>query len=335
MTEVISCSTLGASALLSLDDDNNNSVSLLLAIHLDRGKGYSIAGWATIDATTGRTTAGECASTPDDVELPMDALRRVVNEMRPVETVVTAICEADVDLLCAHVGLSRRTVHDRTAHAANVSTGYINAVLSRAFPKTGFLSPAEFVDLEQQPHALSAFVTAIQFAYEHNETIVERIQAPRVHTLTSSSSFSKDMDMSPDALRQLDINSNGNNKDLMRLLNRCRTPMGRRAFRERLLTPTTDVEVLQGRYDGIAALADKDINSTDDIDTIRDIERIFRRVSLHRANERDLVDLAESLKAAARALRAFNDIKASSALNALDALKGSTYVDYKNLNMKS
>ena len=159
-----------------------------------RGGVWSAAGWATVDLATGRTTAGEVVAPSGTAAL--DALRRAAVESAPSEVVVSG-CLGCLgmpedskgsagnarDEMSAALGVPRRAVHLRPPIG---SPSDVNAILSRAFPKTGFLTPAEFVDLERMPYALEALAAAIQFAHEHNDTVVARIQRPDVRGVFAS-----------------------------------------------------------------------------------------------------------------------------------------------------
>ena len=345
VTEVISQATLGATACLDPPPNSaaansaaaaayrESSSSTLMAVHIERGANWSAAGWALVDLSTGRTSAGECTSSdPKDLLRPLDALRRVTNDACPVESIVGIVNVVESGLsiedVCAHLGLARRTVRD--AGKPDTRPTFQNAVLSRAFPKTGILTPAEFCDLERKPFALSALVMATQYAYEHSETIVSRIQPPKSAPredgdCDDDGEHSWFIDMSADAMRQLDVSDGNNNSSssssrsamaadptdtaaasLVRLLNRCKTPVGRRAFRERLLSPSRNPCTIGRRLDAVEAMLSLDSVTYNairaDLERVGDLERAFRRVCLRRANACDLASLSDQLDAAAEAL---------------------------------
>ena len=343
VTEVISRATLGATASLDSvgtahvssqsSSQHQNKNATLMAAHIERGDGWSVVGWALVDLSTGRTSAGECASQPGDLLRPLDALRRIANDASPVESVFgfvgteegTGFSLADV---CAHLGLARSTVRD--AGRPHTTPAYQNAVLFRAFPRTGFLTPAEFCDLERKPFALSALVMATQFAYEHSESIVARIQPPSCDAAEDDDDVAGAMtiDLSADAMQQLDVVEHGHGhgsskaserrpgggdsgsaaSSLVRLLNRCRTPPGRRAFRDRLLAPSRRIATITARLDAIDAMRALDANVSavirSDLDRVGDLERAFRRVCLRRSTALDIASLVDQLEGAAAALRA-------------------------------
>lgn len=324
VTEVVSRATCSASTVLmtggpsaspssAASPPSSFSSPLLLAMYVERGRGWLAAGWATVDLTTGRTSAGDVTSTEasGDVMGALDALKRVVAATSPAETVLS-LCSSfssppppSAEELCAHVGLTRRSVHERRYEANRDAVGQ-NLVLSRAFPKTGFLTPAEYVDLERRPHALAALVAAIEFAWEHNEAVVARVAQPTILSCGDGDGDGYEdgdgecggrpprmVDVGPDTLRQLDVVVPPSAASasafeatspccLLTILNRCRTAAGKRGFRDRLLNPVASPSVLQSRYDAIDALLMPSPEKTDIVrkllDGVGDIERLFRRV---------------------------------------------------------
>jgi DNA mismatch repair protein MutS len=85
---------------------------------------------------------------------------------------------------------------------------------------------------------------------------------------------------------------------LYTVLDRCRTAMGRRALRHRLLNPLTDRPAIEHRLDCVEAL----VNDrpclralTDNLKGIFDIERFVGRLGTLRINPRDLIGLRECL----------------------------------------
>lgn len=333
VTEVISASTVDVTASLDLPhpihshpNPHPTAPKTMLAACIETGVDFAIVGWAIVDLSTGRTSAGEVAATSADPLRPLDALRRAASDACPVESIVEIDCVGtrawSIDYVCAYVGLARRTVFladpkKRPGRAAQ------NALFARAFPAMGMHAPAEYCDLERKPRAFDALSMAIRFLADHNEAIVATIQRPRAAPIEDDADgadgaedANATMDMSADAVRQLDVwcpeASSQRQRvtqaaSLLGLLNGCKTPSGRRAFRDRLIAPSRSASTIAGRLDAIEAMLAADDEAfraiRSDLERVGDLERAFRRVSLGRLSATDLLALAEQLDAAARALR--------------------------------
>jgi DNA mismatch repair protein MutS len=87
---------------------------------------------------------------------------------------------------------------------------------------------------------------------------------------------------------------------LLWVLDRTRTALGARRLRSWLLEPLRDLERIRERQDGVAELVDHSLTREAvgrGLEPVRDVERIVGRVSVGRANARDLVALRASLRA--------------------------------------
>lgn len=321
VVEVVSPSTATASAFLSGSLDGVENVetissTCMMSIYLDATTKNLSCGWAVVDLSTGRSHVSESS------HAPLDSLRRAVVSYRPAETVFFREGKdlPAVETVCAHAGLRRRAVHDRSdRYKSMMSPARQNAILEKAYPNTGFLSPAEFVNLERRRDALIALVAAIEFAFEHNPSVISRIHVPEIVAIDACSDDDDEtnerswMDLGPDTVRQLDVVTHAKSDafeepqaTLMDVLNRCRTPSGKRAFKDRLLHPVCNAKTLQSRYDAIEGLmAPRPSGAEIDdlislLDGIGDVEKAFRKVvNLKRLSTRvqdDLSTIASWLK---------------------------------------
>jgi DNA mismatch repair protein MutS len=206
------------------------------------------------------------------------------------------------DKVCAHVGQPRRAVRVRPAAVDPVEQ---NRVLERAYPSRGMLTPAEFVDLERSPYALAAFCLAVAYAAEHRACLVNRLLRPE-RVVAFLGQDDRHMELSASTLQQLGVVGSGEISEgtLMHLLNRCRTAMGRRAFRVRLAMPMSDAAALEARWAEVGAMVDKGVSDVRKaLDGIGiDLDTAFRSLCLKRASASDLASLASGLLAARAAI---------------------------------
>lgn len=258
------------------------------------------AGWATMDLGTGRTAAGEPMARAFETHTVLDELHRAVMTHAPCEVRLILLGGDDDDGLDGHIaehvglGLCRTGLGPRTSltrEACYAKLAYQNATLRWAFPETGLLTPIEFAGLERLPFAVTALVGLVEFAYQHNETVLERIQRPLVFLddisvdereeqddtddFARPSSRDEDQDeedararplvMAYNAMRQLDVvagadptahdagphQQSRSGAGLVGLLDATQTAMGRRALQDRLLHPTRHARALERRYDAI------------------------------------------------------------------------------------
>ncbi|MDR1048537.1 MAG: DNA mismatch repair protein MutS, partial [Synergistaceae bacterium] len=111
----------------------------------------------------------------------------------------------------------------------------------------------------------------------------------------------KNLELTPgNASADTDANANVNvNKTLFSVLNRCRTPMGRRSLRDWLLRPLLDVKAIAKRQNYIGCLvSDAPARETlqDLLSGCRDVERSLSRLSLGTGTPRDLGAIRDTLR---------------------------------------
>ena len=174
---------------------------------------------------------------------------------------------------------------------------YKNNILKIVYPNTGMLNPIEYIDLEKSPFALNSYIYLIQFIYEHNENIIEKLEKPKIWEPSSH------LILSHDSINQLNIlpdKNRANNKgisSLWNVLDKTITTLGRRKLRDSLLNPIMNKEELSSRYELVHLLSEE---YKDDIiykqirkllKNINDIERLHRKMAVSILNPHDFVGL--------------------------------------------
>jgi DNA mismatch repair protein MutS len=246
VVEVLSPSTWASSMLLNSSFDSEKMTELVALVIEQQANKYAAAGWSIIDVTTGRCSAGQIISS--SLDRVLDDLRFTMSTLYGAECVVT-LTNVELSEVVETLGLKGNVILRRDVKCLDVE--YQNAVLRKAYPSTGMLTPAEHVEMECSQQALAAFVSAIEFAHDHCEASVSRLQKP---SFSPNASF---LTLSPDALRHLDIID-----ALLPLLSRCRTAGGRRTFRQRLFQVCT---FLKHRAARTNERTDQKVNESDQI----------------------------------------------------------------------
>jgi DNA mismatch repair protein MutS len=294
-----------------LDDlRNTNSSNNLMCIYLEQdGAGVVFAGAAVLDLATGAAWIGEGLSSKTDPESAMDDLYRIVTIHTPVEVVVMAGNRAP-----AFQSVVRRLdltaggacVYDRMGPAfdPNLADPAFQDALLRKVHKgdlhAGILRPIEWLGLERNAWALVAYVGVVQFAFQHDETIIARISRPEAMVRPDA------LTVCNNTLRQLGVVAYPGQRrtpTLCSILNRCCTPMGRRAFEDRLLSPTADRDVLLDRYDAVevAVGCHKEVRAA--LRGVCDLQRTFRKVCLGTARPQDVALTHQSMSAITKLLK--------------------------------
>ncbi len=93
------------------------------------------------------------------------------------------------------------------------------------------------------------------------------------------------------------LRGGGTTGTLIGVLDRTLTPMGARLLRQRLLSPLTDIEMIETRLDGVESLADDLARARlrEELDGVRDVERLAGKAAAGRISPRELGALRESI----------------------------------------
>jgi DNA mismatch repair protein MutS len=264
------------------------------------------ASW--IDLGTGKTYVVETTSKANDILYPLDELYRIIVSYNPCEIIISGkLSKASASIsqyltyekIVSYLDIEGRCIHHEFHKYDNYvrKVAYQEEVLKHVYKNTGMLQGIEYVNMEMKPIGLVSFIRLLQFINNHNETILQKIRRPSIlnesNSLTLSYNSVKQLDLIPQTISL----RGGKTTSLLDLLNNCKTAVGRRYFRERLLNPLTNVDELNTCYNTIEKLLNNELyrKLESDLTSIYDIERLFRRVDILTLQPFELSNLMTSL----------------------------------------
>jgi DNA mismatch repair protein MutS len=288
----------------------NNEGSYLMVMYwdsyLDTSSQQKILtlGMASVDITTGKTWVYEAHGTKEDPEFAKDEAFRFLNSYQPKELVFlgnidTYLMEEMEGLFGSLKNLTLHKLWNSEIVKPFSQIAYQHVILEKVFGKTGIITPIESLNLERVPFATTAFCYMIQFAYEHNETMIQELEAPiqwknQTHLILEANS-----------MYQLNlVSANPGDTPLLSLLNRTSTAFGSRMFKERLLHPILSKEELENRYREIELFLEgsfyKEVSLQ--LQSILDVERMVRKIGLIKFQPCEWVNLVTSFEQAKKVL---------------------------------
>ena len=173
----------GTNVLHNSKGETNNLTTIYINIFSDlkKYKDVMTIGISAVDLTTGKSTIFETYSDTNDINLALDEAYRFIQTFDPREIVVLINDETSKeskitnDFIYNYLDLSNRVAHfNREIDKRFFKNSYQSDFLLKLFPKHGLLSIFEYLDLERLPAATIAFIYLLDFAYDHNETIVRK-----------------------------------------------------------------------------------------------------------------------------------------------------------------
>jgi DNA mismatch repair protein MutS len=281
VTEIISPSTF-------LSTTNQTSVSNYLMAFLWEEKHVGIAG---VDLSTGHTWLYEVNTRTDALE----ETYRLLQVYAPKEILLRGSVSEEFQKQIEEVTAHPCSHIEWTMPSCNIAKQ--NQVFQTAFPSycQGLLSPIEQLDLEKMYLGRLALVYVLQFAYDHNDMIIQRLLKPEIILPE------KYLTLEYNSAIQLNIISQyPHEKPLLDLLNRTHTTLGSRLFREWLLQPLTNIVDIEYRYERVTQMMENrkyDIYGTY-LRKIVDLERAIRRMVMKTFGPMDWVSIATTMEAA-------------------------------------
>lgn len=304
-----------------IDETFNSSANNVASVYVESsGIDKYIVGVAIIDLSTAKSHVYEIYSdfvglgggigsgigsgiggVGNGVKKIFEEAYRFVESFNPSEIIIKT---RDVMNMSEQDIIDMFNINGRVSHISfnlvgqEVKLAYQNELLGKVYKDCGMLTPIEYIGLESKLCALVAFVNLLQFAYEHDEKIVEKIEKPK---------FWKDkkhLILTNNTLYQLNIvrdGSFGNSGSLFDVINKTKTAMGKRLLNFRILNPIIDSNELRKRWNRIEEIGKLEKGEIADIEeqlvTICDIERFHRKISIGRIQPCELANLVCSYDA--------------------------------------
>ncbi|MGA1866846.1 MAG: DNA mismatch repair protein MutS, partial [Thermoplasmatota archaeon] len=247
-------------------------------------------GLAHLDISTGDFFATEISS-----ETPFQSLISELMKFSPAELVVPASLAERKDLineLRLHLGEGCAITAFPDHHFLE---SYSETILKEQFNILD-LQGLGLADMELGKGCAGAVL-----AYARENQMCDLKHIRRIRTYTGS----EFMVLDSTTLRNLEVMRSfrdGSTKGtLLEVLDHTRTAMGARLLRNWIQQPLMDITAIEERLDAVQALFDDLFLRSDIKDALKrvaDLERIVMRMSLKRANGRDLIALRNSLTAA-------------------------------------
>lgn len=222
-----------------------------------KGK-YVVVGVANIDIYTGKTNIFQFKETYVNNPTTYDELERFISIYNPSETIIISNLpsENEIDFVISYAGITSNLIHK--IHITNENTikmsrvkncekqPYQKEILTKFYKFDNYDTFVQ--NFYENNIATQAFCFLLDFVYQHNPHLVNKISDPVFENCSTRLSLANH------SLKQLNIINDGNIKSskyscVSQMLNDCLTPMGKRKFLNNILNPVCDEILLQREYD--------------------------------------------------------------------------------------
>ena len=294
----------GTNITYCLGDDSSNLVSVYIEGIKDI-KNYKTniaVGLSVIDLTTGKSVIYETIADSEDNNKAYDEIFRFINSHNPKEIIINVKdCPMEKEKLLTYLEIRNKIVHYFTYDEMDKNIfklSYQKVFLEKVYKKCGLLSVHEYLDLENKYYGLYSFISLLQFSYEHNERVIDKLDKPEIW---ESNQY---LILTSNSINQLDLvnnsygNINSKYNSLLGIVNNASTAIGKRFLKDKLLNPIINVEELNQRYNFIEELLNKNSEGIyyykqieESLNKILDIERLHRRLTLKQLQPADFTTL--------------------------------------------
>jgi len=292
----------GTNINYGLNEESSNLVSIYIEgiKVLKNHKTNICVGLSVIDLTTGKSVIYETIADCEDNTKAYDEIYRFINSHNPKEIIINVKdSPIEKDKLYNHLEINNRTVHYNDKPDKNIfRLSFQKQFLEKVYKKHGMLSVLEFLDLENKLYGLYSFLVLLQFSYEHNERVIQKLDKPEIWDNNQY------LILTTNSINQLDLVNNNygniNNKysSLLGIVNNASTAIGKRYLKDKLLNPIINSDELNQRYDFIEELLNKNSEGNyyfreieQNLNKILDIERLHRRMYLKQLQPADFTTL--------------------------------------------
>lgn len=148
------------------------------------------------------------------------------------------------------------------------------------------------IGLYHFPELQSLIITTVQFAYDHDNTLINKLSLPEL--MLDDTDI---LNLNNDAIAQLNlISSNDGNGSLFDTIDFTSTNMGKRLLKERILRPTCNIEELNKRYKLITDIIEsKEYTKLKKIlNNIADLEKKHRKASIGKLSPKEFAEIQSS-----------------------------------------
>ena len=278
----------------TVEDYNNRESRYLMSIYIEKNaymnKDVFITGLSTIDLSTGKNYLHYILSKSEDNGLWIDEIGRYIHFYNPSEILFQFNgFEMSQNDIIQRWDIPHNSIQINHYHEKEYKkTTYQNEFLQKIFNLSIMMTPIEHFDLEMKPEVVISYIYMLQYIKDHLVNNLDNIEIPELINDKNC------LCLTSNSIRQLNVINNysyfkGKNESLLSICNMCVTTMGRRLFKERLIYPSVDSEVITKRYDYIDLFREDNLYEKvySQLRKVSDLEKSLRKMGLNMLQRSD------------------------------------------------
>jgi DNA mismatch repair protein MutS len=214
---------------------------------------------------------------------------------------------------------------------------YCNKFLEKIYTTNSIESPVQNINLDCNGDVLYTFVQLLQFAYDHDESIVTKLSKPNINTNNLNTYLNHDALLQLNLIKSnVDRTGGGGIQTLFDVINFTKTKIGERLLYNRILNPIKDTEELNRRYHNISFFLENNKFKNLNLNGIIDIEKKFRKIVLNKLTKYELAMIGSTFENLETTFDTFlNDYSQSTKLKITSSEHIQSFKDFFDLFSKT
>ena len=288
-----------------MEDINTSKTNFLASIYIENTKTLNgdilEIGVCCIDLSIGKNIIYEIPYNKDDTNYVYDELYKFINSYNPSEIILTFknVSENEqnniIDLLEINKRIIKKMNYDEKYKKIEIQ----EIILKEVFRPQTMIHIFEYLDIHRMQIGIYSYINLLLFIKEHDNSKLLNLEKPDIYTTNQLLNLNRSTIYRLNLIHNTEEENNTSVSSLFDVVNMTVTNIGKRTLRNRLIFPTTNIDILNKRYN----LADYFINNRDkmtlfksELINISDMERLNRKLAtLKLDKENDLLNLYISL----------------------------------------
>ncbi len=273
----------------NFDYISDSGENFIVALTVDVHQNIHSIGYSAIDVSTGVSYVAEIYGTSEDPNFALDEVFNLLHTHKTSEVVLNFSSKfVNQQKVLEYLEIKRH--YHFSVHGKRIKVEFQNELFKRVYNTDSFLSPIEELNLEKTPLASESLAILIEFIFQHDYKIVEKLNRP---TLIENRQY---LYLGNSAIEQLNIVSTSSDElTVLKLIDKTSTAMGKRVLKTRLLNPIFDKDILNERYSLVDRVQAHISQLDGNLKRVYDLERILRRIRLQKLHPLEINYLHTSI----------------------------------------
>ena len=299
----------------------------ITCIWINKTKKDIIFGISNLDIFTGKLTICEYQEVYYHNPTTYDNIEKFISIYNPIEIIFIYNLEEDIiNNIIQYVRILSKKItkisvlnkeNDLSIQAIHCENQkYQNEIMHTFYPK---LYQTQIIDLLfEKIIAFQSFCFLLNYVSQHNPSLTTLLREPEIEQNDS-------LILANHSLKQLNIidgEYKGDYSSVLKLINTCKTKIGKRELEHLLLNPITNIDKLNKSYNIIEHSLNHHYSWSENLKNIKDIEKIMRKIILCRATPCDYYDIYYSCKILEEIIYAYQkDLLIMTYIDSVETLK--------------